>query len=184
MIGPRFQDLDIWLSGPGFQDLNARFQDLDFKTWVSGPQREVSGPGSQDQGFRISKALHPTVVLFFSRHFSLRPVVTDGQTHGLSDLWTRHLRSHTQSLSLSLSQSNLSLVRSLPGSSGISRALAAWFSNPIVQAESRFLNPTVRADSAGRLKRRTIVSRTDRLCEFIYKIGFTNFLSTQCANWV
>ncbi len=115
MIGPRFQDLDIWLLGPGFQDLNARFQDLDFKTWVSGPQREVSGPGSQDQGFRISKALHPTVVLFFSRHFSLRPVVTDGQTHGLSDLWTRHLWSHTQSLSLSLT------VKSL------SRALVAWF---------------------------------------------------------
>ena len=73
------------LSGPGFQDLNARFQDLDLRTWVSGPQREVSGPdsqdldfrpsvfGSQDQGFRTSKALHPTVVLSFSRHFSLRP---------------------------------------------------------------------------------------------------------------
>jgi hypothetical protein len=54
-------------------------------TWVSGPQREVSGPdfqdlgfrpsifGSQDLGFRTSKALHPTVVLSFSRHFSLHP---------------------------------------------------------------------------------------------------------------
>jgi hypothetical protein len=49
------------------------FQDLDLRTWVSGPQREVSGPGSQDLGFRTSKALHPTVVLSFSRHFSLRP---------------------------------------------------------------------------------------------------------------
>ncbi len=59
---PGFQDLDIWLSRPGFQDLNARFQDLALKTWVSGPQREVSGPDSQDLGFRTSKALHPTVV--------------------------------------------------------------------------------------------------------------------------
>jgi len=95
--GPGFQDLDIWLSGPGFQNLNARFQDLDLRTRVSGPQCEISGPGSQDlgfrpsvfgsqdQGFRTSKALHPTLVLSFSRHFSLRPVVTDGQTHGLSE---------------------------------------------------------------------------------------------------
>ncbi len=78
------QDLDFrtstrvfrtWISGPGFQ-----FQDLDLRTWVSGPRREVSGPGSQDLGFRTSKALHPTVVLSFSRHFSLRPVVTDRRT--------------------------------------------------------------------------------------------------------
>jgi len=41
------------------------------------------------------------------------------------DLWTRHLRPHTQSLSL---------VRSLPGSFGISRALVVWFSNPTVRA--------------------------------------------------
>ncbi len=85
LSGAGLQDLDIWLSGPGFQDLNARFQDLDLRTSVSGPQREVSGPGSQDLGFRpsvfgsedlgfrTSKALHPTVVLSFSRHFSLRP---------------------------------------------------------------------------------------------------------------
>jgi hypothetical protein len=43
-----------WLSGPGFQALNARFQDLALRTWVSGPQREVWGPGSQDLGFRPS----------------------------------------------------------------------------------------------------------------------------------
>jgi hypothetical protein len=61
------------------------------------PQREVSGLcsqdlgfrpsvfGSQDLGFRTSKALHPTVVLSFSRHFSLRPVVTDARTHALSE---------------------------------------------------------------------------------------------------
>ncbi len=35
---------------------------------------------SQDLGFRTSKALHPTVVLSFSLHFSLRPVVTDGRS--------------------------------------------------------------------------------------------------------
>ncbi len=52
--GPGFQDLDIRLSGPGFQAPKARFQDLDLRTWVSGPQREVSGPGSQDLGFRPS----------------------------------------------------------------------------------------------------------------------------------
>jgi hypothetical protein len=52
------------LSGPGFQTLNARFQDLDLRPSVFG---------SQDQGFRTSKALHPTVVLFFPGHFSLRP---------------------------------------------------------------------------------------------------------------
>ncbi len=131
-----------WISGPGFQALNARFQDLALRTSVFG---------SQDLGFRTSKALHPTVVLSFSRHFSLRPVVTDGRTHGLHPI------------SLSLSQSNLSLVRSLPGSSGISRALAAWFPNPTVRAESRFPNPTVRAGSAGGLKRGTVVSRHAQL---------------------
>ncbi len=61
--GPSSQDLGFrpstrgfktWISGPGFQALNARFQDLALKTWVSGSQREVSGPGSQDLGFRPS----------------------------------------------------------------------------------------------------------------------------------
>jgi hypothetical protein len=38
-----------WISGPGFQALNARFQDLTLRTWVSGPQylalrTWVSGP--------------------------------------------------------------------------------------------------------------------------------------------
>jgi hypothetical protein len=56
------------LSGPGFQDLNARFQDLDLRTWVSGPQREVSGPGFQDLESSPSYGR-----LIFSRHFSLRP---------------------------------------------------------------------------------------------------------------
>jgi hypothetical protein len=76
-LNARFQDLAL---GPGFQVLNARFEDLALRTWVSGPQREVSGPGSQDLGFKTLKALHPTVVLSFSRHFSLRPVVTDRRT--------------------------------------------------------------------------------------------------------
>jgi hypothetical protein len=50
-----------------------KFQNLGFRTSIFG---------SQDLGFRIStgrkyrttsKALHPTIVLSFSRHFSLRP---------------------------------------------------------------------------------------------------------------
>jgi len=77
------------VTGPKPEPLLQFVQDLDLKTWVSGPQREVSGLGSQDLGFRpsvfgsqdlgfrTSKALHPTVVLSFSHHFSLRPVVTD-----------------------------------------------------------------------------------------------------------
>ncbi len=78
----------------------------------------------------------------------------------------------TPNLSLSHSQISLScarclvlpgsLVRSLPGSSGISHALVAWFPNPTVRAESRFPNPTVQAGSAGGLKRKTVASRTDR----------------------
>jgi hypothetical protein len=35
--------------------------------------------------YRTPKALHPTVVLSFSRHFSLRPVVTNRQTDATSD---------------------------------------------------------------------------------------------------
>jgi hypothetical protein len=67
----------IRLSRPGFQDLDKR----------------LSGPRFQDPD-RPMHATHPTVVLFFSRHFSLRPVVTDRrtdyvighrQTHGLRD---------------------------------------------------------------------------------------------------
>jgi hypothetical protein len=48
------RDFRTWISGPGFQELSARFQDLALRTWVSGPQREVSGPGFQDLGFRPS----------------------------------------------------------------------------------------------------------------------------------
>jgi hypothetical protein len=108
---PSTRGFRTWISRPGFQALNARFQDLDLKTWVSGPQREVSEPesqdlgfrpsvfGSQDLGFRTSKALHPTVVLSFSRHFSLRPVVTDGRTDVLN-LYIRYKISSLPSLSL------------------------------------------------------------------------------------
>jgi hypothetical protein len=35
--------------------------------------------------YRTPKALHPKVVLSFSHHFSLRPVVTDAQTDATSD---------------------------------------------------------------------------------------------------
>jgi hypothetical protein len=50
---------------------------LALRTWVSGPR--------QTHRYRTPKALHPTVVLSFSRHFSLRPVVTDRRTHATSD---------------------------------------------------------------------------------------------------
>ncbi len=98
--------LRTWVS-----DLNARFQDLDLRTWVSGPQREVSGPGSQDldarfqdlgfrtstRGFRTwvsgprklsilrSSYLFPVTFLCVHRHFSLRPVVTNRRTDGLRE---------------------------------------------------------------------------------------------------
>ncbi len=67
----------VSLSGPQY---------LALRTWVSGPRHMHI--------YKTSKALHPTIVLFFSRHFSLRPlslffcrhfylrlVVTDRQTH-------------------------------------------------------------------------------------------------------
>jgi hypothetical protein len=68
LSGPGIQDLDIWLSGPGFQDLDIwlsglGFQDLDKRTYIG--RRKLS----------ILRLLTgaPSCVLFFSRHFSLRP---------------------------------------------------------------------------------------------------------------
>jgi hypothetical protein len=55
----------IWLSGPGFQDLDKRTMGFTLRTWVSGPW--------QTHKYRTPKALHPTVILSFSCHFSLRP---------------------------------------------------------------------------------------------------------------
>jgi len=49
------------VSGPGSQELNARFQDLDLRTWVSGTQREDSRPDSQDLGFRPSRGFRTWV---------------------------------------------------------------------------------------------------------------------------
>jgi hypothetical protein len=68
----------IWLSEPSSQDLSFRTSifgshDLGFKISVNGHWVSGSQPWQP-------KALHPTVVLFFSRHFSLRPMVTDGRT--------------------------------------------------------------------------------------------------------
>jgi hypothetical protein len=72
-----------WLSGPGFQALNARFQDLDLRTWVSGPRylalrTRVSGPWKLS--ILRSSYLFPVTFLCVHCHFSLRPVVTDRQT--------------------------------------------------------------------------------------------------------
>ncbi len=50
---------------------------LALRTWVSGPR--------QMHRYMTLKALHPLVVLSFSCHFSLRPVVTDARPHRLSD---------------------------------------------------------------------------------------------------
>jgi hypothetical protein len=62
-----------WVSGPRY---------LTLRTWVSGP-RKLS--------ILRSSYLFPVTFLCvhrhfsFSRHFSLRPVVTDRRTHGLSE---------------------------------------------------------------------------------------------------
>jgi hypothetical protein len=81
------QDLGLRTSTRGFRTwiskCNKRSQDLGFRPSVFGFQHLGFRPsvfGSQDLDFRTSKALHPTVVLSFSRHFSLRPVVTDART--------------------------------------------------------------------------------------------------------
>jgi len=65
-----FQAFGIWLSGPGFQDLESSpsygrlifFPSLFFASTVT--------------------FLFPVTFLCIHRHFSLRPVVTDKQTHG------------------------------------------------------------------------------------------------------
>jgi hypothetical protein len=78
-----------WLSGPGFQDLNARFQalnarfqDLIIRTWVSGPRYlalRTWVSGSRKLSILRSSYLFPVTFLCvhrhfsFSRHFSLRP---------------------------------------------------------------------------------------------------------------
>jgi hypothetical protein len=48
------------------------FQDLGFKTSIFGSQ-DLGFKTSTGRRYRTPKALHPTVVLSFSRHFSLRP---------------------------------------------------------------------------------------------------------------
>ncbi len=100
------------LSGPEFQDLNARFQDLGFKpsvrafrTWISGPGFQalaiwlstpgfqalgiwLSGPGFQD----LESSPSYGRLIFSLRHFSLRPVVTDGRTDGRTQQVTLYIR--------------------------------------------------------------------------------------------
>jgi len=149
------------LSGPGFQDLNASFQDLDLRTWVSGPQREVSGPGSQDLGFRPSMRGFRTWIsgpgfqdlesspsygrlIFFPSLFSVSTItflfpVTFLCVH-------RHCCLRPVVTDRPLDAENSFPVFGIPFSA--------------VRAESRFPNPTVRADSAGGLKRGNVASRT------------------------
>jgi hypothetical protein len=142
-----------------------------FRTWISGPQREVSRPGSQDLGFRPSMRGFRTWLsrpgfqdlesspsygrlIFFPSLFSASTVTFLFPVTFLYVQW-----SQTDARTDALSRA---LVRSLPGSSGISHALTAWFPNPTVRAESRFPNPTIWAGSAGGLKHGTVVSRTNR----------------------
>jgi hypothetical protein len=83
---PGFQDLDIWLSGPRFQDLDIwlsrpGFQDLDI--WLSGPEtsyghRPLLGPVFFPSLFSASIFL---CVTFFCVQWSQ----TDRQTHATSD---------------------------------------------------------------------------------------------------
>jgi hypothetical protein len=92
VLKPRYLALRTWVSGPRYLALKTWVSEpryLALKTWVSEPRylalkTWVSGP-RQTHRYRTPKALHPTVVLSFSRHFFLRPVVTDGQTHTTSD---------------------------------------------------------------------------------------------------
>jgi hypothetical protein len=66
----------VSLSGPGFQDLESSAPGFTLRTWVSGPRKlSILRPSY----------LFPVTFLCvhrlfsFSRHFSLRPVVTDGR---------------------------------------------------------------------------------------------------------
>ncbi len=83
--GPGFQALGIWLSAPGFQALG---------NWLSGPGfQDLESTPSYGRLiffpslFSASTAtfLFPVTFLCVHRHFSLRPVVTDGRTDATSD---------------------------------------------------------------------------------------------------
>jgi hypothetical protein len=129
-----------------------RFCHRKCRTWVSGPQCEVSGPGSQDLGFRpsvfgsqdlgfrTSKALHPTVVLSFSRHFSLRPVVTDRR---MADDEEEEESERRTGLCILIHRQNRFCHRKC---------------RPVLP---------VQAGSAGELKRGTVVSLTDARTHYV-----------------
>jgi hypothetical protein len=110
LSGPGFQDLDMCVAEFGSQDLGFRTstfgsRDVGFRTSINGRRVSLPGPGFQDLdkralGFTLwtwvsgprklsivrSSYLFPVIFLCvhrhfsFSRHFSLRPVVTDGRT--------------------------------------------------------------------------------------------------------
>ncbi len=78
-LGFRTQTDGRWvsLSELGFQDSDRWTLGFTLGTWASGPRyfalkTWVSEP-RQTHKYRTLKALHPTVVLSFSRHFSLCP---------------------------------------------------------------------------------------------------------------
>ncbi len=80
-----FQDLGIWLWGPGFQDLDERTLGFTLRTWVSGP-RKLSILRSSYLFPLTFLCVHrhfspassfPVTFLCVHRHLSLRAVVTD-----------------------------------------------------------------------------------------------------------
>jgi hypothetical protein len=127
LSGPGLQDLDIWLSAPGFQDLDKRAPGFTIRTWVSGPRKLCAGFHSQDLGFRTSKALYG----FHSQDLGFRTSKALHPTAVLS--FSRHFSLRPPLL--------------FSASSGHRRTQQV----PVL--ESRFPNPTVRAGSAGGLKR-------------------------------
>ncbi len=165
--GPGFQDLDIRLSGPGFQAPKARFQDLDLRTWVSGPQREVSRPGSQDLGFRPSMRGFKTWIsgLGFQalnarfQDLDLRTWVSGPQLEvsrsGSQDLGFMPLVFGSQDLESSPSYGRLIFFPSLFSASTVTFLFPVTFLcvhrcvhrdcslRPVVPKMSRFRNPTV-----------------------------------------
>jgi hypothetical protein len=198
-----------WVSGPRY---------LALRSWVWGPEREVSGPGSQDLGFRPSKALHPTVVLSFSRHFSLRPpslfffpslfsasivtflfpvtflcvhrhfslrpVVTDGHKHGYLVFFKTRLR--TTEISTLIPTVTDRLTAHWLTNERWLKLYRGRMSGPVLSYKICLsVRPTVRAGSAGGLKRRTVASdrRTQGLSEFIYKTSGCPYIRTLWSPW-
>ncbi|CAK9275576.1 unnamed protein product [Sphagnum jensenii] len=102
--------------------------------------------GSQDLGFRTSKALHPTVVLSSSRHFSLRPP---------SLFFFSSLFSASTATFLCVQWSQIET-----GPQTAETEPPDCIDRRLCRRIKTRNCPTVRADSAGRLKRETLLAVT------------------------